>query len=116
MSEEAGADVALKLAGQEINVRNVKSLNTVATLTSLIILVLIAYGGWVHVVEAKDNGKEIAKELKESNKQVADSLKESQRELGEVLKELARAAREQNCLLSLPQEKRDPELCRRISK
>ena len=91
-----GADVAVKIAGQEVNIKNVKSLNTLATMTTLVVAILIAYGGWMHSTEAKENNKDIAKELKE----------------------VAKAAREQNCLLSLPQERRQEnvEVCKRISR
>ena len=72
----------------------------------------------MHTSDARDNAKEIAKELREVNKEAAAERKEASRELSEALKELARAAREQNCLLSLPQEKRieNVEVCKRISR
>lgn len=47
-----GADVALKVAGQEINLKNVKSLNTLATVTTLMVAILIAYVVWEHKAEA----------------------------------------------------------------
>lgn len=119
MAEETnGADVAVEIAGQKVNLRNVKSLNTLATIATLIVVCLIGYMVFTHTADAKDNGKEIAAELKAQNKETAAILKDANRELSEVLKELARAAREQNCLLSLPQEKRieNVEICKRISR
>lgn len=95
MSEETnGADVDLKVAGQEVRLKNIKSLNTLATFAILIIVSLTAYGGYLHVSETKD----------------------ASRELVGALKEMTQAAREQNCLISMPIDRRDPELCRRISR
>lgn len=113
-----GADVAVEIAGQKVNLRNVKSLNTLATMATLVVVCLIGYMVFTHTADAKDSGKEIAAELRAANKETATVLKESNRELSEVLKELARAAREQNCLLSLPQERRTEniEVCKRISR
>ncbi len=72
-----------------------------------------------HAGEAKDGSKEMAKELKESNEKVAQAMKESNKELGAILKELAQSTREQNCLLSLPQDRRNgvnAETCKRLSR
>lgn len=65
-------------------------------------------------------GKEItsvAQALRESNKDVAAVLREQNKESNAILREMARATREQNCLLALPQDRRaaNAELCRRIS-
>jgi hypothetical protein len=113
-----GADVAVDAFGVKANVRNVKSLNTFATLIGVAIGIAVLIFVVTHSVDAKDNGKEIAKILKESGKEVTATLKESQKELSTVLRELGQATREQNCLLSLPQEKRteNVELCKRISR
>ena len=72
---------------------------------------------YTHVVEAKDVGKETAQALKENNREVAAVLKETQKEMTQILREMARATREQNCLLSVPQERRQAmaETCRRIA-
>ena len=113
-----GADVAVEIAGQKVNLRNVKSLNTLATIATLILASLLSYMLFMHQTEAKDQAKEIAKELKEANKEIATTLKESNRELGIILRELSQAAREQNCLLAMPPEKRaeNAELCKRLSR
>jgi short subunit fatty acids transporter len=125
MAEEQsnGADVAVEIAGQKVNLRNIKSLNTLATVASLIILILASYMLFMHTTEAKDQAKEIAKELKDANKEVANALKESNRELGIILRELSQAAREQNCLIArtysgMPVERRaeEVELCKRLSR
>jgi len=106
-TQSNGADVAVEIAGQKVNLRNVKSLNTLATVATLFVTCFGVYILFTHQADAREGGKEVALVLKESNK-----------ELSEVLKELARATREQNCLLSLPQEKRNEnvELCKRIAR
>lgn len=121
--EPNGADVAVEIAGQKVNLRNIKSLNTLATMATLIVTCLVAYVLFTHTVDAKDVGKEIAAELKATNKVTADTLKDSNRELGVILRELSQAAREQNCLIatgvaSMPPEKRAEaaDLCKRLSR
>ena len=105
--QQVGADVAVEIAGQKVNLRNVKSLNTLATMATLLLTCVVGWIIFTHSSEAKDGLKEIAAELKVSNK-----------ELSEVLKEMARASRETNCLLAMPPEKRaeNVELCKRISR
>lgn len=94
MAEENGADVEVEVAGQKVNLKNVKSLNTLATVATLIVVCLIAYALYAHAGETKDASKDLV----------------------QALKEMTQAAREQNCLISMPQDKRDPDLCRRISR
>lgn len=89
-----GADVAVEIAGQKVNLRNVKSLNTLATVATLIIVCVMGYVLYAHAGDTKDASKELTM----------------------ALKEMTQAAREQNCLISMPQDRRDPELCRRISR
>ena len=116
--QQVGADVAVEIAGQKVNLRNVKSLNTLATMATLILTCVVGWIIFTHSSEAKDGLKEIAAELKVSNKETAAVLKEANKELSEVLKEMARASRETNCLLAMPPEKRaeNVELCKRISR
>ena len=97
MSEEAqtnGADVAVEIAGQKVNLKNVKSLNTLATILTMVLTALIAYVVWAHSGETKEASKELTT----------------------ALKEMTQAAREQNCLISMPMDRRDPELCKRLSR
>ena len=91
-----GADVSLELAGQKVNLRNVKSLNTLATVLTLLIVILVGYGGWQHTSDTKEASKELTL----------------------ALKEMTQAARESNCLMAIPMEKREAnsDLCRRISR
>ena len=89
-------------------------------LMTVLIFVAVVLGGWqlwAHAGDAKESGKAIAQELKEANKAVAQELKEANKEMTMILREMARATREQNCLLSVPQERRQAmaETCRRIA-
>jgi predicted urease superfamily metal-dependent hydrolase len=92
--EKNGVDVELNLGGQKLNVKNVKSVNTFATVATLVAVCVIGYAFYVHAGETKDASKELT----------------------QALKEMTQAAREQNCLISMPQERRDPELCRRLAR
>lgn len=66
MSQEGnGADIAVEVAGQKVNLRNVKSLNTAATLLTLFIVGLLAYAFYLHSEDAKASGKEFIGALKE---------------------------------------------------
>jgi hypothetical protein len=95
---EPGADVSLELGGQKVNVKNVKSFNTFATVATLVI-VCVGFGVGYVMISAH-----------------AAETKDASRELVGALKEMTQAAREQNCLISMPQERRDADLCRRISR
>lgn len=98
MTEEQtnGADVDLSIAGQRINLKNVKSLNTLATVATLILVCVLGYAFYAHAGETRDASKDLVG----------------------ALKEMTQAAREQNCLISMPieQRARDPEICRRLAK
>lgn len=98
VEEETGADVAVELAGQKVNIKNVKSLNTLATVATLIIICAGFGMGYViftaHAAETRDSSKELVT----------------------ALREMTQAAREQNCLISMPQDRRDADLCRRIAR
>lgn len=80
-----------KIAGQEVSIR-AGSLNTVATVFTLMLVTGIAYAQYTHAQDA--------------------------RELGAVFREMVQVGREQNCLLSLPQDKREEraEFCKRITR
>mgnify|MGYP001596538866 CR=1 FL=1 len=99
MSEEAqtnGADVAVEIAGQKVNLKNVKSLNTLATILTLVLVSLIAFVIWTHSGETKEASKELTG----------------------ALKEMTQAARESNCLMALPMDRRaeNVDLCKRLSR
>jgi hypothetical protein len=94
MSEEKqnGADVDLKIAGQEVKLKNVKSLNTILT---LIAAVGVCFGTYLlveHKADAKSNGETLTS----------------------VMKDMAQAIREGNCINSYPEHERkdNVELCK----
>lgn len=89
-----GADVDLSIAGQQVKLKNIKSLNTLATVTTLICVILIGYVVWMHTNDDK----------------------EAKKELSMAIRELTQSAREQNCLISMPIDQRNPDICRRISR
>ena len=93
------------------------NLNNVATFACLVLVCLIAWVLYAHAGDAKEGAKAVAVELRDANKEVANALKESNKDISQTLKEMSRATREQNCLLSLPQDQRqkNAEICRRIS-
>jgi hypothetical protein len=99
MSEETntnGVDVAVEVAGQKVNLKNVKSINTLATILTLVLVSLVAFVVWTH----------------------SGDTKEASKELTGALKEMTQAARESNCLMALPMDRRADtvELCKRISR
>lgn len=96
MSEENGADVDLNIAGQKVALKNVKSLNTIVSLIAAVAACFGVYLVMAHASDTKDAGKELVL----------------------ALKEMTQAAREQNCLMAFPQEKREvnADLCKRLSR
>lgn len=105
--DKNGVDVDITLAGNGVRLKNVKSLNTVATVATLMIVAggfsLIYQQISAHAQDARDTGKAFVEAIKEQTAAV---------------KEQTQAAREQNCLISMPIEMRrqDPDACRRISR
>lgn len=99
-SEANGADVNLKVPGGEVNLRNVKSLNTLATVATLIFVCAGICGGYLmltaHASETKDAGREFV----------------------QALKEVAQSLRENNCLTTFTPEKREAnaDMCKRLSR
>lgn len=93
-TQSNGADVDLNIAGQQVKLKNIKSLNTLATVATLLCVVLIGYVLYTHTADDK----------------------EAKKELTMAIRELSQSAREQNCLISMPIDRRDPELCKRLSR
>ena len=95
------------------------NLNTLFTVLGFGLTCVLTWVLWTHTADAKDTGKEVARELKESNKEVAQALRESNREVAKVLEELARSLREANCLAqfhSTEDKAKNSDLCKRISR
>jgi hypothetical protein len=103
MSEERnGADISAKIAGQEINVKNVKSLNTILTLATLLVGVGMATLLWTHADGADKTSQALLREIQQSNKANLDAQKN-----------IAYHSCRQSCLLEQPQDKRDGAICER---
>ena len=111
MSEENGADVAVKIAGQEVNLRNVKSLNTLATVATLIIVICGFSIGW-NLLDAHAKGGE-----KRESALVAalNDLAKTQRDAS---RDQVKEQRMLNCLIVADQKdrRRAYEDCERISR
>ena len=71
----------------------------------LVVICLVAYGGWLHTVDAKDDNKTFAQAIREQTQVQRDQLN---------------AQREANCLNRLgPEQKKQPkelEFCRDLGK
>lgn len=97
MSEEKpnGADVDVNIAGQRVNLRNIKSLNTLATVATLIVVCVLGYAFYVHAGESRDAAKDLV----------------------QAMKEMTQAVREGNCLTSYqgPQDQR-AAFCKQVTR
>lgn len=91
-----GADVDLKIAGQEVRLKNVKSLNTILTLVAAGATLFVVYLIFEHKADAKSH---------------SDSLTA-------VMKDMAQAIREGNCLNAYPEAEREAkvEWCKRMAR
>lgn len=125
MSSENGADVSLKVAGQEVNVRNVKSLNTGIAMLNCSLLCGLLVGGVFHEVGARDDKKAVAEALVESQKIAALASREANKALVDAIDRQANeqrrateAVKEGNCLLALPQDRRvnAADVCKRTAR
>lgn len=109
MSEEQqnGADVDVSIAGQQVKLKNIKSLNTLATVATLVLVCVLGYAFWEHKVDAKAEGLARDSMLTTAFKEIANSQKE-----------MAQAVREGNCINSYPEAERETkvEQCRRITR
>ena len=124
MSEENGADVALKVAGQELNIRNVKSLNTVATLITMFAVCIIGVYIHFHEANAQSEKVQVAETLRKSNADIANILKEAnaiQKEQAQAivkaLEKVERRAAEVACLSDPSMKNRQDarDFCRRMA-
>jgi hypothetical protein len=96
MSDENGADVALELGGQKVNLRNVKSLNTLLTLLGCVGVLFVGYLLWEHKIDDKEFKGHVLTAIKEQS--------QSNRVLA--------------CLMATRQEEREAKLaqCERIAR
>ena len=103
MSEENGADVNLEFGGQKVAFRNVKSLNTLATVATLVVVILIGYVIFEHKTDARAEG-------------VALANRDAQ--LSQAIREMASSNRVLACLMATKQDDREAKLaqCERIAR
>jgi len=102
-NDNDGADISAKVAGQEVNIKNIKSVNTIFTLLGFALTCLIAFMLFEHRNDERGARHEFILAIKE---------------LTGAQRETTSSMREQNCLLSLPQDQRQAqmEFCKRISR
>lgn len=105
--EKNGSDVQVEIAGQKVNVKNVKSLNTLATIASLILVCVLGYAFWEHKLDAKAEGVAL-------NTLLTNAFRES----ANAQREMAQAVREGNCINSFREAEREnkSEYCKRITR
>lgn len=108
MSEEKepSADLSFKIAGQEANVRNIKSLNTIATVCTLFGVLMIIYILWTHQEESRA-------EFRQSKAEFVNAMKEQTT----AIRDGSSAQREQTCMLKfdIPERKANAEWCKQVS-
>ena len=111
MSEENGADVAVKIAGQEVNLRNIKSLNTLATVATLIIVICGFTIGW-NLLDAHAKGGE------KKEAALVSALQELAKSHREASRDQVKEQRMLNCLIVADQKdrRRAYEDCERIAR
>lgn len=127
--DSVGADIAVKVAGQEFNVRNVKSLNTIATVTSLIVVCTLGVFLYFHEATAQQDKAQTAATLAKSNAEIASALKENNKILVDAMKEqsmntlnalgrLTSATKEIACLSDPAMKNRNDarDFCKRITR
>lgn len=108
MAEEQSVEVDAKEGRFKVSGTNVINLLT------FVFVILLSYGGWMHVSAADKDTQAIASAIKESSATQAAAIKESTA----TQKQLLDALHEQNCLARLPANKResDVEFCRNLGR
>lgn len=114
MSEENGADVDLEIGGQKVSVKNVKSLNTLATVATFVGVCLLLYGGYTHTLDAKDRDRA----TDEREKAYIAALKEQTAAYRDGNSAIHSAIREQTCVLKFEgtqQRQANADFCKQVS-
>ena len=109
--EQNGADVNVEVAGQKVAIRNVKSLNTLATVATLIVVICGFTIGW-NLLDAHAKGGDKREEA------LTVALKELARSHREASRDQVKEQRMLNCLIVADQKdrRRAFEDCERISR
>lgn len=76
-----------------------KRMSELIAILSLVSLVMVGMALWKHSAEASAN---------------SETLRQAFRDMTIVQEKMLEAQREQNCLIALPQDRRDINVCRRI--
>lgn len=102
LDREEKGELTAKVAGQEVSLKNV-SLNTIATVTTLVAVGVLLYVAVTHSQEAKDSGRAFVEAIKEQTK--------SQLEQTSVM-------REQTCIMRFDQKDRqtNADFCKQIAR
>lgn len=97
-----GSDVALELGGQKLNVRNIKSLNTIATVVTMFLAGLTLYILFTHQQDTKAGAQDFVKAVREQTVAIKEGIS---------------AQREQTCILKFegPERKANAEFCKQVS-
>lgn len=100
--QQETADLNLKVAGQEVNIRNIKSVNTILTTGAFIAACFGVYLLMQHQVEAK---------------QGANAFMEALKEHTSAIRAQTAASREQTCIMRFDQKERqqNAEFCKSIA-
>lgn len=93
----------LKVTGSAVN-----NLFTILTFTGIVALCFLFYG---HINDVRASNRAFVDALRDQEKSFAVALDRQT----DAMKESQKLQREQNCLMSMPQNQRDRELCRRLS-
>lgn len=109
MSEDngkaSGADIGVEIAGQKVNLRNVKSLNTMATLLTMVLSSVVLYALLQHQVDAREGSRAFVEAIKDNTR---------------AQREAIAAQREANCIARLtPDQRKDSqqlEFCRQLGR
>lgn len=110
MSEESnGADISAEIAGQKVDVKNIKSLNTVVTLFTFVGVCILVYAFYLH----RGDGLQAATSAKEDRQAFVKAVQEQTQAIREGNAEL----RLQNCLSKFPENQRAAQdaWCKQIS-
>lgn len=101
-SNQNGSDVALEVAGQKLNLRNIKSLNAIATIVGMFVGLLVLYILFTHQQDAKEGYREFVVAIKEQTTAIRDGTA---------------AQREQTCILKFDTQdrKNNAEFCKQVS-
>lgn len=94
------------------------NLSTIFMGCTLLVVCLTGYALIVHAADTKEVSSKVAADLVTGNKAVADALRDSNKDVAAALKEQTQAIRENTCVITLPQDRREQnsDICKRISR